>query len=121
MSVFTNPPLVPQPPFTLERLQARAAQRLSTTAKTQYAALCRMQKDGIAAIWANREGLTPQQVCDAVGANAGKLIQAHGALTAAIITAANLDGTDPDIGLPTHAYTVNPDGTVTVLAALAAP
>lgn len=69
-------------------------------------------------MWANPDGLTAQEVCDAVGTDAATLIIAHGALTGAVVQAATAGGANPMefITLPTYAFTVNPDGTVTVLS-----
>jgi hypothetical protein len=97
-----------------EVLLRRAAQQLRQTAERQFNQLCRLQREGIEFMWDNPQGLTPQDVCDAAGVDAGKYLTSHGALTGAITAAAAAFSGTPDIALPTHAFTINPDGTATV-------
>lgn len=61
-------------------------------------------------VWNNRNGLTPQQVCDALATDAGSLFALAGGLQAVINTAqaGSLTLTPP------KAVTVNSDGTVTI-------
>lgn len=90
------------------------AARTRQVAKSNYEQLCRMQKDGIRMIWANAQGLTPQEACDAIGTECAKVFQLHGFLTEAIVKIASTAGVAPDISLPTFAFTANEDGTVTI-------
>lgn len=80
-----------------------------------YDSLCRAQKQGIGMVW-HDEILTPQQVCDGLGTHAGKVFQFHSILTDAIVSIATAAGIQPDILTPTNNFTVNSDGTVTVLS-----
>lgn len=115
MSIFRNTP-TPSTPVdnrTLEQKQQQVNNQIINMGQRHYNQLCRMQKEGIDSMWYN-PNLTPQEVADAVGTNGGVLIMAHGALTQAIMTAATAAGIQPDIKLPPNAFTVNPDGTVTV-------
>lgn len=100
---------------TITQKQDRVAQRIRQVASQNYAQLVRMQKEGIQIVWHNPQGLTPQQVCDAIGADAAKSFELHGKLTEAVIDIATVGGVIPDIELPTNAFTRNPDGSVTVL------
>jgi len=109
------PPPTDQASVPLETRKARTAQRLEMALAQSYRDSVRVQKDGIAQVWKNPLGLTPQEVFYSVGTNAGAMLAAHGALTTCIIIAATAAGVAPDIALPTHAFTVNEDGTVTVL------
>jgi len=114
MSIFQNitqPPPIPEP--TLAEKQSEISRQIANMSQRHYSQLCSMQKEGIDAMWYNPY-LTPQEISDAVGTDGGVLIAAHGALTVAIMTAASAAGIQPDIKLPTHAFTVNPDSTVTI-------
>ena len=64
----------------------------------------------MSSVWNNSDGLTPQQVLDGFGNNAGELFQLAGLCANTIITAA--PGTT--LSQPTKTFTINPDGTVTV-------
>ena len=116
MSIFTN--ITPSitstiPSLTLEQKKSNVSRNIVSMGQRHYTQLCRIQKEGIDTMWYNKD-LTPQEVADAVGVNAGVLITAHGALTIAIATAAAAAGIQPDIKLPTNTFTVNADGTVTI-------
>lgn len=77
--------------------------------------LCQMQQQGINEVWRNNFGLTPQQVCDALGSDAASAFDLHSRLTSAIVKIAIAAGVTPDVISPTNKFTVNPDGTVTIL------
>lgn len=111
--IFTPPsaPAAPEPDLEREAEILRA--RVLADTADGYRQLCRIQKLGIERIW-HHPRLTPQQAVDALGTDAAPVFQAHGALTQVIAAVAALDGAEPDIVLPTHAFAVNPDGTVTV-------
>ena len=116
MSIFKNASetiSVPVDNRTLEEKQKQTSRQIVNMGQRHYSQLCRMQKEGIDAMWYNKD-LTPQEVAEAVGKDGGVLIAAHGALTSAIVAAATAAGITPDIKLPTKAFTVNLDGTVTV-------
>ncbi len=61
-------------------------------------------------VWDNQQGLTPQEVMDALGTNAADLFQLSALLVTTVNTAkpGTLDGEQP------YEFTINPDGTVTV-------
>lgn len=61
-------------------------------------------------IWSNSNGLTPQEVCDALGTDAGNLFTLAGSLQA-VVNAAQ-PGALPQA--PLKAVTINSDGTVTL-------
>lgn len=76
--------------------------------------MCRGQQDGIDAFW-HAPGLTPQDMSDAYGTDAGKLFAFHAALTDLIIAQSAVEGiSPPPVKAPTNAFTVNQDGTVTI-------
>lgn len=113
MSILTTLPA--RKPST-ELAQIQIAEELAMITRRTYTSLCATQKRGIDAMWAHPE-LTPQQVADAVGTDAGKLMEFHAALTALLTSLAAMDGIEPDIKHPAGEWEVNPDGTLTVLAA----
>lgn len=115
MSIINNPaaPVNTQAP-TLEQKQTQCKLMLARTAQQNYTMLVRLQKEGIAKVWDNPNGLTPQEVCDAAGTDAAQLFTVHGLLTECLIAIATASGIAPDIALPTKAFTKNVDGTVTV-------
>jgi len=97
-----------------ETLAARSANILLNSAKFNYQQMVRAQKDAIKIVWENADGLTPQQVCNALGTKASKLFDFHAALTDCIIYIAERDGVQPDIAAPTNMFAHNPDGTITI-------
>lgn len=103
------------PTLTVAQKQSRVSGRLLSQSRSTYAQLCRAQKEAINQVWHNTDGLTPQQAFDALGTKAGALVAAHAKVTTLIAELSAVDGVAPDILLPTHAFTVHPDGTVTVL------
>ena len=113
MSILTNTNQPQQ--LTLEQKQAAVAGAIKRTAAANYQQLVRIQKEGIRTVWNNPQGLTPQQVCDALGADAVKVFDIHGILTDAIVQIAGRDGVAPDVALPKKTFTRNQDGTITIL------
>ena len=112
MSILTNTNISQ---LTTEQKQAAVASSIKRTAVVNYQQLVRIQKEGIRTVWNNPYGLTPQQVCDALGTDAVKVFDIHGVLTDAIVQIADRDGVTPDVALPKKNFTRNQDGTVTVL------
>lgn len=96
------------------RSVTQATLQIQSAARRNYQQLVEMQKSGIRALW-HAAPATPQDICDSLGNQAAKVFAAHGALTSLIVRIAQLDGTTPDILLPTHAFTIHGDGTVTIL------
>jgi septation ring formation regulator EzrA len=102
-------------PPSVEARQNWAKRQTEAQARHQYQQLCEMQKRGIQQMWHNNSGLTPQQFIDAFGNKGAKMLALHAALTECIVKIAAVDGVTPGIELPTHAFTANADGTVTIL------
>lgn len=111
--MFAIPSPTTAPQLTTEQHRALLARQVSAELKQSYQQLCRIQQIGIKAVW-NHPYLTPQQACDALGTDAGKFFIAHGKLTEAVAAIAAQAGVQPDILLPSAAFAVNEDGTVTV-------
>lgn len=109
-----SPPAAPEAPeISLAREASRLRAAVLADAREVYKRLCQIQKQGITRIW-HHPRLTPQQAVDALGTDAARIFQAHGALTQVIATVAALDGVQPYLLLPTHEFAANPDGTITV-------
>lgn len=100
---------------SLEARKASAANEIRVKIMERFRFLCTIQREGIDMVWSSKTGLTPQQVCDSLGTDAGSVFGFHGILSDAIIQAAQAEGFAPDIKYPTNKFTINPDGTVTVL------
>lgn len=100
--------------LTEEQKAQQVAQRVTQLAQQTYTNLLAAQKQGIQVFWNNPRGVSPQAIANALGTKAGKVFQLHGALTEAIVQIAAIDGVTPDISLPTNAFTINEDGTVTI-------
>jgi hypothetical protein len=111
MSLLTHPE-----PADAEADRIRTA--ILNLSRRTFAAMLEAQRQGIDLLWHGQatglHGLTPQQVCDALGEDAGKVFAFHGALTDFILTQATADGVSVDVAIPPFAFTVNADGTVTV-------
>lgn len=90
-------------------------QRVAALGTRMFTQLVEMQRKSISFVWDHPRGLTPQEVCDALGTEAGNAFHIHGMFTQAILDIAAVEGVTPDILLPDKAFTVNADGTVTVL------
>ena len=112
--IFSTPAAPEAPEISLAREASRLRASVLADAREGYRRLCQIQKQGISRIW-HHPRLTPQQAVDALGTDALRIFQAHGALTNAIIAVAALDGVVPDILLPTNGFTANADGTITVV------
>jgi hypothetical protein len=104
----------PNQPLTLEQKQNIAKNSIVNISRDIFNYCSRLQKDGIKAVWKNPHGLTPQEVIDALGTDAVKVFAMHAALTQLIVGVAQLDGVQPNISLPTFAFTKHQDGTITV-------
>lgn len=106
-------------PRTAQQVREQAAllapQRASTLGTRMFMQLVEIQRKSISFVWNHPRGLTPQEVCDALGTEAGKAFQIHGLFTQAILDIAAVDEVTPDIALPDKAFTVNQDGSVTIL------
>lgn len=86
---------------------------IKNISKRAYEDLVRTQKMGIDMLW-NHPELTPQEIIDALGEDAIKIFQYHGALTEYVVALATAEGITPDIKLPTNAFTIE-NGVITVL------
>ena len=111
--LFT-PPQTPQPiPINFQKEADQLRSLVLADSRDGYRRLCQLQQQGIRRVWHHPQ-LTPQQAVAALGTDALRIFQAHGMLTEAIAMIASLDGAQPDVLLPSHSFTTNPDGTVTV-------
>ena len=111
MSILVNQP---RPEPTKAMILAQTANRIKNNVPSVYQTLTNLQKQGIDSVW-NHPKLTPQEIVDALGANAVKIFQYHGKLTALIEEIAQAEGVEPDVKYPKNAFTVNPTtGKITI-------
>lgn len=102
----------PSSEISPEQYAQVAAARLKTQATEAYKTLVKAQNDGIQLFWGAK--VSPQLVADALGKDAGKLFSFHSQVTNCLIGIAQADGIPPAVLPPSNAFTVNPDGTVTI-------
>lgn len=103
--------------MSLFQQQTRAELIVGTirdTTLSTYQQLVITQAEGIKKLWKNPQA-TPQQLCDAMGTDAAKVFSAHAKLTTLLLELAPMLGRTFVPALPEKNFTVNPDGTVTVL------
>lgn len=112
--------LKPETSTTLQTKQEAFAKSLKAFMESSYRNLELTQNRGISILWKS-SALTPEEAVEALGTDAKKIFQLHGILTQALLDMAAVDGTQPQIALPTNAFTLNDDGTVTVLDTPYAP
>lgn len=97
---------------TLAEKQQRAATRVKSLARNTLDAVVRNHKELLSHVFKNRQGLTPQQVFDGLGAEASEAVVLSRGLADFVNQATGettIDTSDlPDLEL-------NPDGTVTVV------
>lgn len=97
-----------------ERAITRTVNQINNIALETFNSLVESQRRGIESVWSNKY-LTPQEVIDALGENAIKIFQFHGALTDLITTIADADGIVVDLKSPSNAFTIDPvSGSITV-------
>lgn len=101
MSIFTPSPIT----YTNEQILNAKASHIKRLAILEYKKLLDIQTNGIKLIW-NDPRFSPQEIVDALGADAVKIFQVHGILTDAINQIAAVDGISPEIALPTNAFEV---------------
>jgi len=99
-----------QQELTLAEKQTRVKKQISRKTFETLQGLIGSYNDIRQMVWNNRQGLTPQEVFDALGTNGAELFQLSGLLVTTVNTAKpdTLDAAQP------YEFTINPDGTVTV-------
>lgn len=108
MSILTHTPSQP----TNDQKLTFKADGIKRSARSGFAIICDIQKNGITSLWKDKTH-TPQQIIDALGTDAVKIFQMHAILTDAIASIAAIDGIEPVIALPTNAFEVV-DGVIVV-------
>lgn len=106
----TPEPPAPQP-RPLAELQADAVADITIRAKACFEQMVATHNDLMDRFWNNPLGLTPQQVADGIGVAAASLFLFGGKL--ATLCNEVKPGSCPKV--PTNNFTINPDGTVTIL------
>ena len=99
-----------RPELTTEQKQQQAALRIQNEATVLFTRMGQTHNQIMQIVFQNQQGLTPQQVLDAVGTSGAELLTLAGSLVTLVNTAvpSTLPTTFP------YTLTVNPDGTVTV-------
>lgn len=101
-----------QPALTTVERQVRARDAIKQRSTQAFQMLKGTAMSLAQIVWANPEGLTPQEVLDAVGHDAAALFQVS-SLVSQILAIAT--GEAPAAVMPPGwTYTINPDGTVAV-------
>lgn len=109
-STLPNTPSLPDK----EVLLKMSVERIKNLSKQYFFDSIRTQREGIQILWEN-DHLTPQEIIDALGSDALKVFQFHGALTDFIQGIAQADGVTVELKKPTNSFTVNLSaGTITV-------
>ena len=92
------------------RTSARLSQRMVSGESQLLANFRALYND----VWRNADGLTPQQVCDALGTRAGSLFVIAGTMSNALYQI-DPTGLGAMVNVPAgYAATIHPDGTVTL-------
>ena len=100
---------------SLEVRQARTATRLGRRMINGEAQLLRSFSALYQEMWQNTDGLTPQQVCDALGNKAASLFVVAGTMSNALYTI-DPTGLGAMVSVPPgYTTTLHPDGTVTLV------
>jgi len=99
-----------QAPITLQDKQVAVANEIKSVCSAMFAFNASNFTRIFQMVWNNRNGLTPQQVCDALGTDAGALFTLAGGLQAVINTA------KPDslTLTPPKSVSIGSDGNVTI-------
>jgi hypothetical protein len=113
MSILTATTSLSVTPPSREKILEIIAKRITEFSLKSFTELVKIQKDGNDMVWNNR-GFKPQEIIDALGDNAIKIYNYHGALTQYLVTISALDGVEYTPALPSYAYTIT-DGKFTVL------
>ena len=103
------------PTDSLETRQARTATRLSRRMINGETQLLRSFSALYQEVWQNPDGLTPQQVCDALGSRAASLFVVAGTMSNALYTI-DPAGLGTMVNMPTgYTVTLHADGTATLV------
>lgn len=110
MSIITDGASSGQQELTTEQKQDRVKTQIARKSYETFQGMIGSYNDIKERVWNNPQGLSPQEVFDALGTNSAELFQLSALLVATVNSAApdTLDGSQP------YAFTVNGDGTVTV-------
>lgn len=96
--------------LTLAQKQERTKVRIARKSYETYQGLIGSYTDIREMVWNNQQGLTPQQVFDALGTDAAEMFQLSGLLVQTV----NAVKPDTLSAAQPYEFTVNDDGTVTV-------
>jgi len=88
-----------------EELLTQKVKRIKDFTRQGYIQILAIQQQGINMLW-NDQRLTPQEIIDALGSEALKIFQMHSELTDTIVNIAAIDGTTPEVSIPTNAFEI---------------
>lgn len=108
----TLPQPRPEPPK--EQVLNRITNRIKNISRETFNQLVETQRQGISVLWENSNA-TPQEIIDALGEDAIKIFQFHGALTDFIKALSELENVEVELKLPTNSFLIDPKtGKITV-------
>lgn len=113
MAILTDNKLEQTPQLTQEQQDALKNIRLQMTVndileiiRETFNRLVDVQRGGIDIVW-NNPNLTAQEIVNALGDNAVKVFEFHGALTTFVQQLATAANVDVDLKTPTNAFSVS--------------
>jgi len=110
MSLIDNGQNTGQVELTLAQKQERVKKQIERKTWDTFSGLVAVHKELMQKVWENPQGLTPQEVFDSLGANAGELFS----LATLLVTTVNTAKPGTLVDAHPYNYTINGDGTVTV-------
>lgn len=91
----------------------RTVSIIRSLTKSTFDQLVKTQRNGIEELWENPNA-TPQEIIDALGDDAIKVFQFHGALTQLITAISEIDNVKVDLKTPSNAFTIDKSGKIKV-------
>lgn len=107
MTILTDNtlPSPPQPP-SKEMMLNNTVRRIENISRETFDGLVEVQRRGVDIVWSNPR-LEPQEIFDALGDNAAKVVQYWSALTEFITELATVEGVTVELKYPTNAFTLS--------------
>lgn len=107
MTILTDStlPSPPQPP-SKEMMLSNTVKRIENISRETFNRLIEVQRRGVDIVWSNPR-LEPQEIFDAMGDNAAKVVQYWSALTTFITDLAAVEGVNVELKYPTNAFTLS--------------
>ena len=107
MSILTDKPLPPAPqPPSKEMVLKNTINRISNISRETFNSIVEAQRRGVNIVWSNPH-VSAQEVFDALGDSAPKVVQYWEALTTFIVELAAVEGINVELKYPTNAFTLS--------------